>query len=195
MAPAEFINNATKPNHQTTTSQIDRETRDLVSALTHRLNELHHIGKLPGHHQDGDDGHDHNHHHHHHEEEQGARIITLAGTNTGATMHGEYLDDIPETKYGFSQDVQEAMTTYANSNFQAVNNSIMFNSHYTCDDPGVHIETTEMFERPESKTGSHGKKDREKNKEKKKNKGKGSSKSDSESSSEESSDEGHHGKE
>ncbi|KAF5188907.1 Processive diacylglycerol beta-glucosyltransferase [Thalictrum thalictroides] len=136
--------------HQSTTQeagnrkQLHSEIREMTSAITHHLNDLHHTSKSSSAiHHDGT------------EDDQGVRIITLAGTNTGAAMQGE-LDEISNT------DDDKTFTTYTNSNFQAINNSIMIGGSYTCKDPGVHIETcidfTESNEHKEVKPGKKGKK-------------------------------------
>ncbi|WJX26824.1 hypothetical protein P8452_15698 [Trifolium repens] len=56
---------------------LDREIREMVSAITHRVTDFHKPGSA--HHLDNDDEH-------------GTRIITLAGNNEGATLRSE-LDD------------------------------------------------------------------------------------------------------
>ncbi|PIA34953.1 hypothetical protein AQUCO_03700304v1 [Aquilegia coerulea] len=123
--------------------QLHSEIREMTSAITHHLNDLHHVGKSNAVHQDGI------------EDDQGVRIITLAGTNTGAAMQGE-LDEISNT------DDDKTFTTYTNSNFQAINNSIMLGGSYSCKDPGVHIETCIDFVEPNEhkqvKLGKKGKK-------------------------------------
>ncbi|XP_044477506.1 uncharacterized protein LOC123204772 [Mangifera indica] len=109
-----------------------KEVRDMVNAITGRMNDLFKTGSSL---QNEDD------------EDNGVRIITLAGTNTGASMRSE-LDDKKNVDHQvlFSQGEAEPMNTYVNSNFQSVNNSIMFNSHYNTNDPGVHMDITDVFE-------------------------------------------------
>ncbi|EEF43487.1 uncharacterized protein LOC8278482 [Ricinus communis] len=114
---------------------FDREVRDMVNAITSRVGDLHKPGAS-------------HHHRQTEEDEHGIRIITLAGTNTGATMRSE-LDEKGTTPQGVSGDDQpEALGTYVNSNFQAVNNSIMFGSSYSTNDPGVHLDISDFFEQP-----------------------------------------------
>nr|DAD19303.1 TPA_asm: hypothetical protein HUJ06_020766 [Nelumbo nucifera] len=59
----------------------------------------------------------------------------------------------------------EAMVTYPNNNFQAINNSIMLVGSYSSNDPGVHMDMSEQIEpqgqqghRKERKYGRKGKK-------------------------------------
>ncbi|KAF9600894.1 hypothetical protein IFM89_013801 [Coptis chinensis] len=115
----------------------------MTTALTHHLNDLHHIGKSSS------------TRHGESEDEQDVTVITLAGNNIGATMQGE-LEEISDA------EEDKAFTTYTNSNFQAINNSIMFGGSYTCKDPGVHIETSMDYFEPnqhkEAKDGKKGKK-------------------------------------
>ncbi|KAL8535683.1 hypothetical protein ACS0TY_011355 [Phlomoides rotata] len=124
---------------------LDHEVRDLISALTNRLGATH----KPG----GSD-----------DEEQGVRIITLAGSNLGATMRGD-MDDktaprLPEQQ---QQDDDDSTPSYlVNSNFQAINNSIMLGGSYKTNDPGVHLDITDYVDhndihkkgRKKSKRGS-----------------------------------------
>jgi hypothetical protein len=135
---------------------LDREIREMVSAITHRVTDFHKPGSA--HHLDNDDEH-------------GTRIITLAGNNEGATLRSE-LDD-KSGKYS-SHDEPEALSTYVNSNFQAINNSIMLGGSYHANDPGVHMDISDFTEPPlnHHKTEKHGKKEK-----KDKKKGKESSKS------------------
>ncbi|KAL9671226.1 hypothetical protein QQ045_008792 [Rhodiola kirilowii] len=101
--------------------QLDHEINDMNAALTKCLAELQHIHKSAG----GASSHGHAQHrigHHEDDHRRGLRIITLAGSNQGATMHGELMDDKANTD---DDDPYEALGTYVNSNFQAINNSIM----------------------------------------------------------------------
>ncbi|XVF83188.1 hypothetical protein PTKIN_Ptkin16aG0114000 [Pterospermum kingtungense] len=107
--------------------QLDREIKDMVSAITHPLSVLHKPGST--HLEDDDD-------------EQGVRIIALTGNNAGATMRSE----LDEKSYGISLGEAEAaaiLSTYVNSNSQSVNNSIMLSSSYNTNDPGVHLDVYE----------------------------------------------------
>lgn len=38
------------------------------------------------------------------------------------------------------------MTTYANNNFQAINNSIILGGSYNTNDPGVHLDVLEYMD-------------------------------------------------
>ncbi|KDP42685.1 hypothetical protein JCGZ_23625 [Jatropha curcas] len=128
---------------------LDREVRDMVNAITSRVSDLQKSGVSHHHQQQGED------------DEHGVRIITLAGTNTGATMRSE-LDDKPNyNPQGLSGDEPEALGTYVNSNFQAINNSIMIGGSYNTNDPGVHLDISDIFEhhayRPDTKHARKGK--------------------------------------
>uniref|UniRef100_A0A6N2KF67 Uncharacterized protein n=1 Tax=Salix viminalis TaxID=40686 RepID=A0A6N2KF67_SALVM len=127
---------------------LDREVRDMVSVITNRIAGLHSQESSAD-----DDDH-------------GTRIITLAGTNTGATMRSELDDQKPKklTDGESSGEPDQESGTYVNSNFQALNNSIMFNSHYNTNDPGVHMEISDTFEPHGLKPGKHGKKGKKKDK-------------------------------
>ncbi|KAI3852450.1 hypothetical protein MKX03_009413 [Papaver bracteatum] len=140
MVPEPTNNHKRNNNHSADQRQLDREVRDMLSTLTNRLTDLHSNNKSSDHQPiqvgGGED-----------EEEHGVRIITLAGTNMGATMKAESLDD-QKSSYGISPTTfdNEAMTAYANSNFQSINNSIMLGGSYKCKDPGVHMETSDYLE-------------------------------------------------
>ncbi|XP_074558921.1 uncharacterized protein LOC141814864 [Curcuma longa] len=109
--------------------------------------------------------------------ERGFGTITLAGENKGATMKAE-IEELLESD-------DSGMHTYANSNYQAVNNSILLGGSTTAEDPGVHVDITEYIEEEEEeqeeeedeeedahekKEKKKEKKKREKEKEKKKKK-------------------------
>ncbi|KAE8661996.1 putative Auxin-induced protein 5NG4 [Hibiscus syriacus] len=106
---------------------LDKEIKDLVSAVTRRVCGIH----KPGSSQGGDDN--------------GVRIITLAGNNAGATMRSE-LDEKSSSPHGISLGEPDTLSTYVNSNFQAVNNSIMLRSSYNTNDPGVHLDISDVAE-------------------------------------------------
>ncbi|XWS61478.1 hypothetical protein CRYUN_Cryun07bG0129100 [Craigia yunnanensis] len=107
---------------------LDKEIRDMVSAITHRISGIHKPGS--SHHEDDD--------------EHGVRIITLSGNNAGATMRSEL--DGKSSPDGISLGEPDTLSTYVNSNFQAVNNSIMLGSSYNTNDPGVHLDVSDVFE-------------------------------------------------
>ncbi|XVF53227.1 hypothetical protein PTKIN_Ptkin05aG0083000 [Pterospermum kingtungense] len=130
--------------------QIDKEIKDMVSAITHRLSGIHKPGS--SHHEDAADDDD----------EHGVRIITLAGNNAGATMRSELDDDQKQSPDGISLGESDALSTYVNSNFQSVNNSIMLSSSYNTNDPGVHLDVSDVAEhegqKPADKPRRRGKK-------------------------------------
>ncbi|KAA8526054.1 hypothetical protein F0562_007846 [Nyssa sinensis] len=123
----------------------------MISALTHRLLDIQHVQKLGStHHEGGEDEH-----------ENGVKIITLAGSNTGATMRSE-MDEKSSLQVQLND--QEAAATYVNSNFQAINNSIMLGGSYSTNDAGVHLDISEESEGHHHKHGKKGKKKRERKK-------------------------------
>ncbi|XWS38107.1 hypothetical protein CRYUN_Cryun19dG0102000 [Craigia yunnanensis] len=125
--------------------QLNKEITDMVSAITHRISGIHKPGS--SHHEDDDDEH-------------GVRIITLAGNNAGATMRSEL--DEKSSPNGISLGEPDALSTYVNSNFQSVNNSIMLGSIYNTNDPGVHLDVSDVSEheglKPADKPRRRGKK-------------------------------------
>ncbi|PON97688.1 hypothetical protein TorRG33x02_065980 [Trema orientale] len=132
-------------DHHQKHKQLDRDVREMVSAITSRLTNIHKTSS--GHGLDQSDQNDDG------DDEKGVRIITLAGTNTGATLRGE-LDDKPAGLNSGEPVLlgdSEALRTYVNSNFQAVNNSIMMGGSYSTNDPGVHVEISDFIESQESK--------------------------------------------
>ncbi|OIS96473.1 PREDICTED: uncharacterized protein LOC109236127 [Nicotiana attenuata] len=120
--------------------QADNDIKNMLSSLTKRLGSLqrvHNKASKGDSSQSDDDDH-------------GTRIITLAGTNVGASMRGEM-----EEKAGFegdSSEENEALKTYVNSNFQALNNSIMLGGSYCTNDPGVHLDITDYMEHDQEPT-------------------------------------------
>ncbi|WCJ26687.1 hypothetical protein M5689_008489 [Euphorbia peplus] len=155
-----MVHEATNPTHS-----IDREVRDMVNAITSRVSDL----QKPA-------GASHHHHHHHRQEveedESGVRIVTLAGTNTGATMRTELDEKSNNSFKGISSghESDDASGTYVNSNFQAVNNSIMLGSNYNTNDPGVHLDISDLFDHhhpyPHKSAGKKGKKNKDNKKDK-----------------------------
>ncbi|KAL8122328.1 hypothetical protein AgCh_018897 [Apium graveolens] len=120
---------------------VDHETRDMISAINRRLQHLHklHIRGDTSHDDDNDDETDDDH---------GVRVITLAGSNVGATMRSELDDhDVDADDEDDSED--EPFSALVNSNFQAINNSLMIDGSYNTNDPGVHLE---IFDKREAKT-------------------------------------------
>ncbi|KAK4271729.1 hypothetical protein QN277_020376 [Acacia crassicarpa] len=130
--------------------QLDREIREMVSAITHRVTDLH---KSSG---SGSAQHLED------EEDDGVRIITLTGNNTGATLRSEL-----EEKLGQSHGSEESeeLSTYVNSNFQAINNSMMLGGSYEANDPGVRLDISEFIEPRLGHREKHGKKGKKKEKE------------------------------
>lgn len=129
-------------DHLNKHKQLDREVREMVSTITNRLTNIHKSSSGQGNDQN-DDGDD----------EKGVRIITLTGTNTGANLRSE-LDDKPADLSSGEPALlgeSEALSTYVNSNFQAVNNSIMMGGSYNTNDPGVHVDISDFLESQECK--------------------------------------------
>lgn len=133
--------------------QLDRGVREMVSVLTHRLADLQQVHKDGSSHSDQD------------EIEHGVRIVTLAGSNNGATMRGD-LDEKSSPRHGMSLGEQEGegLSTYVNSNFQAINNSIMMGGSYSTNDPGVHMDISDFIDDHQGHN-KHGKKGKKKDKE------------------------------
>ncbi|KAJ4877096.1 Uncharacterized protein Rs2_42114 [Raphanus sativus] len=89
------------------------------------------------------------------EEEDGIRAITLSGSNLGATMKTE-LDDNHGDSYKNGGQELDFLTTFVNSNFQAVNNSIMMGAKYETHDPGVHLDISGDVEKSLMKAPGRG---------------------------------------
>lgn len=130
--------------------QLDREIREMVSAITHRVTDLH-KSSGPGSAQNLED-----------EEDDGVRIITLAGNNTGATLRSEMEE---KSRQSHGSEEPEELSAYVNSNFQAINNSMMLGGSYEANDPGVRLEISELDEPRSGHRGKHGKKEKKKEKE------------------------------
>ncbi|KAG2302928.1 hypothetical protein Bca4012_061245 [Brassica carinata] len=88
-------------------------------------------------------------------EEDGIRAITLSGSNLGATMK-TLLDDNHGDSYRNGGHELDFLTTFVNSNFQAVNNSIMMGAKYETHDPGVHLNISGDVEKPLMKAPARG---------------------------------------
>lgn len=126
---------------------LELEIKEMISALTKRLSSLKHVHKPAGASSNSEEDE---------EDDHGTRIITLAGNNVGATMRGD-LDGKPD--HGdMSGGENEALSTYVNSNFQAINNSIMLGGKYSTNDPGVHMDITDYVE----DSHKHGQKEKKK---------------------------------
>ncbi|KAF0893254.1 hypothetical protein E2562_023506 [Oryza meyeriana var. granulata] len=82
--------------------------------------------------------------------EAGTSIITLAGENNGATMEvaGD-VEDLVVVEAGGDGDGDEeeeeesVVSAYTNSNYQAVNNSVLVAGSCAVKDPGVHVVIVE----------------------------------------------------
>uniref|UniRef100_A0A1J3DMY5 Uncharacterized protein n=1 Tax=Noccaea caerulescens TaxID=107243 RepID=A0A1J3DMY5_NOCCA len=101
-------------------------------------------------------------------EDDGIRVITLSGSNIGAIMKTDL--DNNNNHGGDNHELDDFRSTFVNSNFQAVNNSIMMGAHYETNDPGVHLDISGDVETPPMKKTS--------SRESREKKGKTSTKSD-----------------
>ncbi|KAF8028086.1 hypothetical protein BT93_E0871 [Corymbia citriodora subsp. variegata] len=151
------------PPEEEKSKKLDHEVRDMVSAIVARISNLQSPSSslVPE-----------------EEDDLGVRIVTLAGNNIGATLKSEM-----DQKSGDPDEELDAMSTYVNSNFQAVNNSIMMGGSYMTNDPGVHLDVSDSVEphgKDHHKPEKHGKKEK-KEKKKKKKKDQESGKSDQQS--------------
>lgn len=79
-------------------------------------------------------------------------IITLAGENHGATMEdaGGDAEDLvvvgnadAEEEDEEQQEEESVVSAYTNSNYQAVNNSVLVSGSCAVNDPGVHVIVVE----------------------------------------------------
>ncbi|XP_040989031.1 uncharacterized protein LOC121236661 [Juglans microcarpa x Juglans regia] len=138
--------------------QLDRGLREMVSAITRRAADLHTSDSIHHHLQQQDDNDQDDHH--------GVRIVTLAGTNTGATLRSEMDEKANPPHDGLSLGEPETLSTYVNSNFQAINNSIMMGGSYGTNDPGVHLDISDYFDNKGHSPDKHGKKGKKKDKKK-----------------------------
>ncbi|KAE8712806.1 hypothetical protein F3Y22_tig00110223pilonHSYRG00036 [Hibiscus syriacus] len=68
-----------------------------------------------------------------------------SGSSARATMRSE-LDKKSSIPHGISLGESDILNTYVNSNFQAVKNFIMFGSSYNTNDPGVHLDISDVSE-------------------------------------------------
>ncbi|KAL6568862.1 hypothetical protein OROHE_003603 [Orobanche hederae] len=128
-------------HHAERQKTLDREIKELISALNTCLGSIQR-SQNPG----GSSNHSQDE-----EDEEGVKIITLTGNNLGATMRAN-MDDKPvigTQGLGLAQPEQEDPATYVNSNFQAINNSIMLGGSYKTNDPGVHLDISDYEEHSE----------------------------------------------
>ncbi|CAA6673695.1 unnamed protein product [Spirodela intermedia] len=70
----------------------------------------------------------------------GVRIVTLSGTNKGATMDSADAEEEAATALVLDGAGAGAV---ANSNYQAVNNSVLFDGSCAAENPGVHVVIVE----------------------------------------------------
>ncbi|KAI3515190.1 hypothetical protein L1887_13957 [Cichorium endivia] len=123
---------------------LDREIRDMINALTRRLAHLH---KKPT--EGGGASNIHDHDQEDEGDHGGLGIITMAGSNEGATMRGELdLMGMEDQKSGMKQHDEQLLpplTTFLNGNFQGVNNSIMVGGSYSANDPGIHLDVDDYY--------------------------------------------------
>ncbi|KAM0883509.1 hypothetical protein ACQ4PT_031609 [Festuca glaucescens] len=78
-------------------------------------------------------------------------IITLAGENNGAAMEAADAEDLVVVEAGGGdhdedddgQDEEVEVSAYTNSNYQAVNNSVLVAGSCAVRDPGVHVVIVE----------------------------------------------------
>lgn len=70
--------------------------------------------------------------------ERGVRLITIAGKNKGATMKTDCSEVLDSTSGVMYSDAR-TMSAITNSNFQAINNSVMLKDRCVTGDTGVHL--------------------------------------------------------
>ncbi|XP_006652072.1 uncharacterized protein LOC102710580 [Oryza brachyantha] len=78
------------------------------------------------------------------EAKESSSIITLAGENNGATMEvaGD-VEDLVVVEAGGEDEEESVVSAYTNSNYQAVNNSVLVAGSCAVKDPGVHVVIVE----------------------------------------------------
>ncbi|RWW41699.1 hypothetical protein BHE74_00052820 [Ensete ventricosum] len=134
--------------------RVQQEIRDMISTLTDRLAALKR--SVPRSDAKGQAAGD---------ADPGLGVITLAGDNKGASMKLD-IEELGDSHGGLYSD-DGGMCTYTNSNYQAVNNSILLGGSCAAKDPGVHVVISEYKEEKKTK-----KEEKEKKKKKKKKKDK-----------------------
>ena len=141
----EFNSNQSPSAEAEKNRQLTREIKEMVSAITRRVTSgLHKPGSTGRRLADE-------------EEKDGLEIVTLAGTNDGATLRSA----VEEKSSDFDDDVvgAEGFSTNVNSNFQAMNNSIMLGGTCEANDPGVHMDVSDFTEQyKKTRYGKKGKK-------------------------------------
>ncbi|CAA7053928.1 unnamed protein product [Microthlaspi erraticum] len=137
--------------HHNKRQHFDQDLKSMISSLTHMRGGAEKKAG-PSQYEEGEEED---------KEEDGIRVITLSGSNLGATMKTE-VDNNNNSNHGDSYKKGghelDFLTTFVNSNFQAVNNSIMISAKYETHDPGVHVEISGDVETPAR--GSKGKKEK-----------------------------------
>ncbi|XP_031498300.1 uncharacterized protein LOC116262901 [Nymphaea colorata] len=166
---------ANPPAHEESHRGMEHEIKELIHHLTGRLSDLHNHHPSKSHHpsqQQHHGGHGDDH------DPAGLKVIALTGNNNGASMKAGR-DEVADTRVSSPAD-GEAVAAYANSNFQAVNNSVVVGGSCTANDPGIHldipIETLEPewqheeYMKMKKKDKKQKKKDKKEKKKKKKEK-------------------------
>ncbi|ONK60098.1 uncharacterized protein A4U43_C08F14160 [Asparagus officinalis] len=69
--------------------------------------------------------------------DRSAKIITVVGENVGATMKMK-ASEMKDTS-GVMYSNEKTTSAVMNSNYQAVNNSVMFKGRCVVEDPSVHV--------------------------------------------------------
>ncbi|XP_076893481.1 uncharacterized protein LOC143545475 [Bidens hawaiensis] len=113
---------------------LDHEIRGMMSILTTRLA---HLQKKPT--EGGSASNTLDHDHDHDDDHGGFGVITMAGSNEGASMTGDMSGADDKSKEDKDQG-NPPLTTLLNGNFQVVNNSIMIGGSYSANDPGIHLD-------------------------------------------------------
>ncbi|VVB08741.1 unnamed protein product [Arabis nemorensis] len=118
---------------------FDHELKNMISSLTHMGAEK----GGPSQYEEEEKG------------EDGVRVITLSGTNLGAIMKTELDNNHGDNDINGDHEL-DFFKTFVNSNFQAVNNSIMIGAKYETNDPGVHLDISGNMEKPSMKAPARG---------------------------------------
>lgn len=118
---------------------FEQGIREMISSLTSHLSKIQLTNK-----KGGDSSMEKKE-----EIENGVGIITLTGSNVGATMRhgsgtGAEENHVPQDGEG------EDFTAFVNGNFQAINNSIMLDGSYSANDPGVHLKIIDSLKHDDS---------------------------------------------
>ncbi|CAL9076328.1 unnamed protein product [Musa acuminata var. zebrina] len=140
--------------------RVQQEIRDMISTLTDRLTALgRSVPRSDAKGQEAGDAY------------PGLGVITMAGDNKGASMKAD-MEELGDAHGGLYSD-DGGMCTYTNSNYQAVNNSILLGGSCAAKDPGVHVVISEYVEEDDDEDDDDDDDDEEerhRNKEKKKKK-------------------------